>query len=256
MEPTQNTPEAETKTVPSAPKGASGTTMAIIVVVILALLGVGYFYMQSKEGGEGFSFGSLFGGNEESGEAVARVNGEDISRTAYNEALESMRTNLEAQGADLSNPELQAQISDQVVNSLVETELLRQAATAGGFAATDTDVQQEYATLTEQLGGAEALMSQMASVGLSEDALRSDIKEQLTVRAYLRANIEEATLAVSDEEITSYYDEVAAQSEEELPPLEDVRAQIEQQLQLQKEQTAIAALIASLRANAEIEVLL
>lgn len=256
MEPTQNKPETETPAKQTGLKSTSGITMAIIVVIILALLGAGYFYMQNKEGGEAFSFGSLFGATEETDGPVARVNGEEISRTAYNDALQNMRTNLEAQGADLSNPELETQISEQVINSLVETELLRQAAASGGFVATDAEVQQEYDMLAAQLGGADVLTSQMASVGLTEEKLRSDIKEQLAIRTYLRANLDEATLAVSDEEITAYYDEVAAESAEELPPLADVRDQIEQQLKLEKEQAAIAALIGSLRTSADVEVLL
>lgn len=260
MEPTQNNTPQETTSTPSDSQPntrLSGTTIAVITIVILGLLGAGYAYMRAQEPGAPLSFGNLFGGDtEQSGGPVARVNGETITREAYNEAFDGLRANLEAQGVDLSNEELQTQMRQQVINSLVENELLRQAAVAGNFSATEADVQGEYDALATQLGGADVLMSQMASVGLTDEALRDDIQDQLTIRSYLLANIDESSLTVSEEEITAYYNEVAALGSEDVPPLKDVRDQIAQQLRLEKEQLAVTALIATLRADAEVEILL
>lgn len=249
MEPTQTTPESES-IAGATKKGTSGVTIAIIAVVVLALLSAGYVYMSNKNGGEG-----LFGGSAREREAVARVNGEAITRSEYDENMESLRANLETQGADLTNTELQAQMSEQVINSLIETELLAQAAAKNNFAAEDAEVQSEFDAIATQLGGMEALQNQMASVGLSENELRTNIKEQLAIREYLLATIDSTALTVSEEEITAFYASVDL-PEGELPALEEVREQIVAQLQSQKEQAAIAVLLTQLRSEATVEVLI
>jgi hypothetical protein len=252
METTNNTPEETTASSNTREgKVPSGATIAVIAVLLVGLLGAGYLYLNRGE--SGFSLGSLLGGGEQ--EAVARVNGETITRAEYEESLATMRSTLEAQGADLTNAELQAQIDAQVLETLINTELLTQAALKGNFAADSTAVQTEYDAITAQLGGAEALQLQLASVGLTEEELRSDIGKQLGIRAYLAANIATSSLAVSEDEIVAFYDSVELPADQK-PTLEEVRAQIEEQLRAGKEQGEIAKLIQILRAEADIEVLI
>ena len=253
MENTQNTEETTTshESETTAAKGRGGANMAIIAVAVIALLGGGYLYLSNSPESGIPQLSSLF----KKDEVVARVNGEAISKSVYDESVASMRATLEAQGADFSNAELTAQMEKQVLDSLIDAELLHQAALEKNFGASEADVQTEYDALVTQLGGAEALQSQMASVGLTDTELRTDIGKQLSIRAYLTANIDTTALTVSEEETVAFYDGVALPADQK-PTLEEVRAQIEAQLKAQKEQALIAEHVTTLRTAANIEVLI
>ncbi|MBS1302011.1 hypothetical protein [Loktanella sp. SALINAS62] len=78
-------------------------------------------------------------------------------------------------------------------------------------------------------------------VAQSDDMTRDDAM----VQVYLTREIEDS---VTDEAVQQTYDQIAEQTEEDLPPLEDVRLQIEQQLQ----QQTVEGLRQDLAANVEI----
>ncbi len=91
----------------------------------------------------------------------------------------------------------------------------------------------------DQLVLRQLILDEAESQNLSDDPEVQELIEQNE-----RANEEDAILqvyvqrelegAVTDEAVQETYDEVAAQSEQEVPPLEEVRPQIEQQLRQQR----------------------
>ena len=99
----------------------------------------------------------------------------------------------------------QERLVPMAVQQLIMRQMLLDAAEADGLSE-DEDVQ----TMTEE-------NEQMQN----EDAM---------VRVYLQRELDSA---VTDDAVQNTYDEIAANSETELPPLEDVRPQIEQQVRQQ-----------------------
>ena len=105
----------------------------------------------------------------------------------------------------------------------------------------------------DQLVLRELILQQAQAENLGEDPEVTELVQGETDRAREDAMVQvwiqrELEGAVTDEDVQTTYDQVAAQSEQELPPLADVRPQIEQQLQ----QQALTGIRADLEAGTEI----
>lgn len=233
----------------------SGMKLALVFALGVALVLGGYFLVFKKGMLDEVPF---LGGLDSisAGESVATVNGAKISRVDFENSKNAMVQSYTEQGGDATTPEIVAEIEKQALDTLISTELLTAAAKAGGFSATDAEVQTEYDGILERFGSAEALKTQMDALGMSEADLRADIRDQLAVSAYVTATISPYDLALTEEEITGFYDSLAAGGMENLPPLDEIRPQIEAQLTSGKQQTAVQKLIETLRAAATIEVTL
>ena len=126
---------------------------------------------------------------------VVSVGDTDITAGQIRDMLSSMPPQVQTQPMELLVP--------LAVEELVMRELVLQKARSEGF---DESPQ----------------VQEMANGGDSENAL-----ENATIRAYLA---ERMRGAVTDETVQAAYDEAAANTGQEVPPLEEVRPQIEQQL--------------------------
>ncbi|MEX0918311.1 MAG: SurA N-terminal domain-containing protein [Candidatus Paceibacterota bacterium] len=242
--------DEQTNPTQQAPAGGKNKFMlyATIAIVLLLALGAGYLFMTND------SLSNLPGipTDQNTDGAVATVNGEEISREAYNNATTQLRTAAQAQGATLTD----VQLRDQVLNSLINNRLLVQAARDAGVSASETEIQAEYELVVENAGGAEAFSQQLEALDITDAEVRTELSEQLTVNSFLLASINsEGNVTVSDEEVTAFYTDLTANNED-VPPLEEIRTQIEEQVRFQKQQQAIAGLVETLRANAEIEILI
>lgn len=213
---------------------------AVLLVVLLGLIAAGYVY---------------FGGASNPTGPVARVNGIEISRTDYNNSVRTLAQSAATQGFNLNDPQTQTQIQAQALTSLINAELLLQAALDAGVIATDADVQTEYDAIVTSLGGDEALQNQLAANNITEDDLRSDIRDQLTIRAYVEQAVNSGDTSATDAEINEVYSQLVSLGYE-LPELGSIQPAIAERLQLEKEQGLLYSLIDSLRADADVEILI
>jgi len=125
----------------------------------------------------------------DSGPAAA-VNGVEISKDAVYEAL------LAADGG-------------QTLSSMIDEELVRQAAEEAGVEATDADVDALMDDIRGQFASEDEFLSTLAMYGMTEEGL----EEQMRLEALLNKLLEPQT-DVTDEEVQAYYDENAASLEE------------------------------------------
>ena len=95
----------------------------------------------------------------------------------------------------------------------------------------------------------------MSAEGITESVLRSQIATDIAVGAYLEQTVDFDSVVVSQEEINAVYQQEAAVTAE-LPPLAEVRDQIEAFISQQKQRELVAALVQELRADAEVQILL
>lgn len=223
---------------------------AVIAVVILLL---GLWYVMERNGQINTGILDAFEQARLEGEVVATVDGEEI--TAYDLAIsqEQIAAAARAQGVDLSDPASQQSIRDQAIEMLVNTELLRQEAQRRGLSVTDEEVSARYDTLVNEVGGEAVLAERMGEFGVTEDILFRDIRNELTIQKLLDEVFTETEIAVSDEDIAEFY-ESAGGVEAGLPPLEEVRGQIEQQLMSSEEQGIITEFVESLREEATVDI--
>jgi len=189
-----------------------------------------------------------------SSDAVAIVDGEEITR----DQLEAIQPQVAAsQGVDIATltEEELTNLQTQTIDVLVGQALLRQAIEKSGVSAPQADVDAQISATKEQLGGQEAFDAELTAQGVTEEDLREQISEQLSTILYLNQTLELESLSVSDEEIQTAYDQAVAAGEE-VPPLEEVRSQIEGALFQQKQQISINQHIQKLRSEAEVEILI
>lgn len=136
-------------------------------------------------------------------EAVARVNGQEISAQDLTRALQEFAAQ---RGIDVNavrrSPEF-SRLRAALLQSLVERELLWQAAQAQ-HRADDAQVAEALARVRTQLGGQQRLQRALQAQGMDEAALRERLRQDLSIQAYLQQQVY-AEVQVSPAEVEAFY---------------------------------------------------
>lgn len=233
-------------------KSKAGMYIAAIVIVVATLLVV--LFMLEKEGRSSTGLFDSYLTSQADSAVVAVVNGEEITEKDLNTSIQQFNQAAIAQGVDTSDPEVAANIRAQALEVLVNTALLKQAAHAEEIEVSDEVAAERMEAIQAEIGGEEVLQERIAELGLSKEDLKEDIKEEILIQTLLDGIFAEAGIVITDEEIQAVYDS-AGGAEAGLPPLEEVRDQIEAQVRGTKEQEVIEAYLASLKTDAEIELI-
>ncbi len=187
-------------------------------------------------------------------DAVAIVNGTRITQTELDENVAMMTKGAAAQGIDITSTTTLEEIRTQAIENLVNNALLMGAAKNAGKEADEAAIQTAYDKLVGEVGGEEELKTRMAAVGLTRETLFKNIAERLMVDAYIESETDIKSLTVTDAEVTAYLDSIKTEGVT-LPPLEEIRPQIESTLLVQKQQKVVADLIEKLRAEGKVEII-
>ena len=185
--------------------------------------------------------------------AVAVVNGEKIKRSDIDDRINQILTSSQAQGVDTTDPTLLAQVREQVLNELINTALLLQAAKEAGMVSDSEAVEVEYQLAVTQAGGEKELREQLSVSGISTVEFRENLEKQLIIREFLTANTAIFSVSVTEEEVAEFYEQMSA-GQEGVPLLSEVREQVESQLIGNKQQAELDIFITKLRDAAKIEI--
>ena len=229
----------------AASEKSSGNKIIIAVLVLIVLLVGAYFVIK----------GGKIGSATNTSASVATVNGVAISKATFETQLASTISSYTAQGGNASSTAELATLKQQVLNNLIDTELLNQAAKAAGITASSTEVEAQYQAILTQAGGATGLATELKQNNMTDAQLRANIAQQLSIQAYLLQNINVSAITASDAEIAAFYTQYSAAQKaagQTVPALATLSAQIKQQIISNKEQTLIANFIAGLQAKATI----
>jgi len=185
---------------------------------------------------------------------VATVNSEEITRADFNTLQTQVAT---AQNIDLKTLDADAktQFETQIVDTLVSQALLRQAIADSEMTVTDEQVDAQIETTKGQFETEEAYMAALKTGNLTEDQLRTNIRTELLTQAYLEQELKLSAVTANETEITTAYEQ-ADFGEGEVPPLAEVRAQVEAFVIQQKQQALVNQFVETLRESAEVEILL
>lgn len=119
----------------------------------------------------------------------------------------------------------------------------------------DAEVDTQMAALAETLGGDAALDHLLAAQSMDREALRSLLRRQLRILAYVEERLA-PRVVVSDADIQAYYDDTLRREMEErgsvLPPLGDVRGAIRAVLRERALNREIEAWTDDLRGRADV----
>ncbi|MEX0931206.1 MAG: SurA N-terminal domain-containing protein [Candidatus Paceibacterota bacterium] len=221
----------------------------ITLIVIVAILAGIWFVSSRSDSGVNNQANS----SSANGLVVAVVNDEQISRAEYDALTAQIATQqgfdpatLDAENANL--------LREQVIDSLVSQALLRQAVEEAGVTAEESAVEERLTVIKSQFENDEAYTQALSAEGLTEEDLRGQISSELATEAYLEQEIEFSSITATEAEVEEAYNEVAVG--DNVPPLEEVYGQVEMMVIQQKQQVLITALVESLRADAEVEILI
>ncbi|SRR6056297_3344513 len=216
----------------------------IIIILIILLVVAGLLFTllnrEAKTSDEG---------------VVAIVNGENVNSSDLEAQLD--------QAKQFSQQELsleqEAQLREQLLDQLIGSLLLKQAAQSQGISVDEEEVNSQLNQMIETLGGEESFNQQLSQSGLTREELQDNMKEQLLVQKYIESAIPSDQLEITEEEMKSYYDQMVAgqQGEDsEVVAFEEMeeaqKEQLELQLQQQKRSMMVQQLIQQLKQNAEI----
>ncbi len=198
-------------------------------------------------------------------DVVAEVNGEEISQESFAEAYQARAQQAAAQQAQGGEQPDEKQLTDEVVQSLVNEELLKQEAERREISPSDKQVEETLAGLAEQNGlpSADALVKALEDQGMDREEIDSQAAQQ--ARFDLLVADEGGPVKASEKEIRALYQQIKAQQAaaaqggegqpaQQLPPLKQVRPQLEDQVESQKESQTARDLIDQLRKDADITV--
>ncbi|TKV27319.1 peptidylprolyl isomerase [Arthrobacter sp. NamB2] len=191
-------------------------------------------------------------------EVVAVVNGTEISRDLFTETYEGQFAQAAAQAQAAGQEVDQDLLRTTVADNLVSSELLRQEAARRGITASPEGRAAAIDELLQASGLAseDELRAALAEQGIDDAEFDEQLADQVTLDTLLAEEAGDTT--PTDQEVQEAYDAAKAQQEAggdtttPIPPLEDVREQIVQQLAGGKTSEATQALIVRLRESADI----
>lgn len=200
-------------------------------------------------------------------DVVAEVNGTEITKDEFTGVYESQFQQMAMQSQQTGQEVDQDQLKNDTVESLIGVELLEQEASDRGIEVSDSEVEDALAETAEtNQMSPEDFLAAMEQQGMPEDEVRTQVASQETVGKLVED--EAGPFEASDEELQQAYDEAKSQQEQmsaqqpqegeqaaqEMPPLEDIKPQLEQQVTGQKEAEATDTLATQLREEADVTV--
>lgn len=235
-------------------------TIILVVVVLLIVGGAaygGYYYYKGRSNNDNNANTdtSQIQTQTELPEVVAIVNGDEIKRDEFLKRVQLASVSYTSQGIDISSAETQNQILQNIINTMISEKIVLQYAVKNKIKVTDEEIDTEYQKIVDYLGGEQPAKDAIASQGLDEEYVRKDIERQLTIQAYLSFAVDLNSLAVSDEEIQTAYNNITPNEGEEKPALEDISEDIKNELLDQKRQEVVNNHVNSLINESSVQVM-
>lgn len=135
-------------------------------------------------------------------DAVARVNGEAITRQAFDELVERnlRRYSGETQALPQS---IRSRIEEGVLKRMVDDLMVEQRCRAEHIEVTEAELEQHFAEHKKRFRSPQAFADYLARSDTSEDALKDDLRKSLLRDRLVDKLIGEVT--IGDEEVETYY---------------------------------------------------
>lgn len=184
----------------------------------------------------------------ESGEVAATVNGEKI----FVEELEDYSFRVLAQTEPGQEPNLH-----QLLDELINEKLIMQDAVNRGVEISKADVDLEYDELVAQFESEESFLAVLNQENMTVEYLKTLIYRSLVIEEYGNVLIKEKPFVVTEEEIASFYDGLAASFEDmprEMIEEQFTREEVEENLKRDALFRVMDDALQILRVDAEIEI--
>jgi hypothetical protein len=186
---------------------------------------------------------------------VAIVNDKEILGSYYNSTLASAQGQMQQMGQDPTSKEAAEQVKKQTINSLVGQTLLLQEADKKGYKVSEADIKKQLDETKKQFKTEKEFEAALKKSGMDMKILETQIADDIKLKQYVEKEVPVGE--ITDEEIQKTYDQYVEQGKstgQEAPKLEEVKPQIEQSLQQQKQQKKLVQQVEELKKNAKIDI--
>ncbi|MEH7176815.1 SurA N-terminal domain-containing protein [Neobacillus vireti] len=186
---------------------------------------------------------------------VAIVNDIEILGSDYNSALASAQGQMQQMGQDPTSKEAAEQVKKQTIDSLVGQTLLLQEADKKSYKVSEADINKQLEEIKKQFKTEKEFEAALKKSGMDMKTLETQIADDIKLKQYIEKEVPAGE--ITDEEIQKTYDQFAEQGKstgQEVPKLEEVKPQIEQSLQQQKQQEKLIQQVEELKKNAKIDI--
>ena len=196
-------------------------------------------------------------------DVVAEVNGTEIPRDKFTAAYEGQFQQMAMQSQMTGQEVDQDALKKQTAEAMVGTQLLIQEADNRGIKASDKDVQASLEEMAKanQFKTVDELMAAIKEQGMTEDEVNAEMETQVRVDKLIAEETGDAK--PTEDELKAAYEQAKKQQEQmgeqtgqkaEVPSMKEMRPNLEQQIQAQKESEATQALVTDLREKADVTI--
>lgn len=224
----------------------------LMLAAMVSIFAIGCSQESAPEGNE----------NVETGEAVAIVNGEEISKEDFDYTVQRISMNYEQQGLSLEGEQGEAVlegIREEAMDILVEERILLQEAIKNGHSVTDEEVEEEFESLKGQFSSQEDFEEILEMNLLTEDRLKKMLKTEMHIERFFKEATEnvEVSEAESKEAYDRYFEEIqGTEAEEDFPSYEEIKNDLEFEIMQEKQNAEFRTIIETLKADSEINILI
>lgn len=218
--------------------------------LVLAALGAAYFSGFFSEKGEDSD--SSYSENYPSGNLAAEVDGMGIYQSEVDTRRDLILANAQIVPAE-ADVEQKSQAQSLALQQLINEILILNAAQKIGLAVNPQDVQGELDAVVANFPDQATFEQALSDNNLTLDSLKNDISRRLLIEMYIKEMTDSDNIQITEEEVLELYGQYESQQQDDLPDLEEVRGQLEQQIFQQKLNKQIDDMVAALQATAEIQ---
>lgn len=224
----------------------------LMLAAMVSIFAIGCSQESAPEGNE----------NVETGEAVAIVNGEEISKEDFDYTVQRISMNYEQQGLSLEGEQGEAVlegIREEAMDILVEERILLQEAIKNGHSVTDEEVEEEFESLKGQFSSQEDFEEILEMNLLTEERLKKMLKTEMHIERFFKEATEnvEVSEAESKEAYDRYFEEIqGTEAEEDFPSYEEIKYDLEFEIMQEKQNVEFRTIIETLKADSEINILI
>jgi len=136
---------------------------------------------------------------------IASVNGVSITHEDVNRQMSVLEQRLLSTQRTAIQPDMVPALRTRIINNLIDKELLYQEARKQKIVVEEETVGEKIDALRKQFPSEKAFQDKMGQMNLSEDTLRSQIREDLAVQQLVEREIL-AHVKVSEQDMQSFYD--------------------------------------------------
>ena len=222
-------------------RGSLFFKLFVFIVIAGVIAGAGYFLVKNGIGG--------------SNQAVAMVNGEKITRTVYDERYARLAASITAQGQSATTTEAVAAIKNQTLDNLITETLILKAAEKENIKANEEAINTQLAQSKSQFADEDTFAKELTAQGFTKSTFRKFLTRNNIIQQYLAVHIDISSATASQEEVTALYNQAAA-GNANIPPLAEIRTQVENQIVQTKQQQLVTKFIEQLKASSVIETLI